>query len=282
MAPVADVRRALARNTGNPDAAPCREPPDDKTARGHDMSTATASRTAPTTAAPAQRLDLYVGIHKALRHFMTDTLHRVGRMDANDADDLRRTLGQFEELMDLCEQHVHHENDFVHAAIEARQPRGAARTADDHVEHFAHIAALRAEARSMAQSESSARPALALRLYRHLALFVADNFQHMNVEETQNNATLWANYRDDELMALHHRIVSSLPPEENLQVMRWMIPASTPAERAQVLGGMRAGAPAEAFAAVIDAVRPHLDDRAWDQLARALGIPQQPGLCHFG
>lgn len=232
--------------------------------------------------ATAPRLDLYAGIHKALRHFMTDTLHRVGRMDPNDADDRRRTLAQFDELMDLCEQHVHHENDFVHAAIEARQPRGAARTADDHVEHIAHIAALREEARSMAQAESSARPALALRLYRHLALFVADNFQHMNVEETQNNAALWANYRDDELMALHHRIVSSLPPQENLMVMRWMMPAITPAERAQALGGMRAGAPAEAFAAVIDTVRPHLDDHAWDRLARALGIPQQPGLCHFG
>lgn len=198
------------------------------------MTTATASRPAPTAAASAPRLDLYAGIHKALRHFMIDTLHRVGRMDPNNADDLRRTLGQFEELMELCVQHVHHENDFVHAAIEARMPRGAARTADDHVEHIAHIAAL------------------------------------------------WAHYRDDELMALHHRIVSSLPPQENLLVMRWMIPAITPAERAQTLGGMRAGAPAEAFAAVLDAVRPHLDDRAWDRLARALGVPQQPGLCHFG
>ena len=246
------------------------------------MTTATASRPAAQGASSANRVDMYVGIHKALRHFMTDTLHRVGRMDANDSDDLRRTLGQFEELMEFCVQHVHHENDFVHAAIEARQPRGAARTADDHVEHIAHIAALRVEARALAQAEPAARPALALRLYRHLALFVADNFQHMNIEETQNNAALWAHYRDDELMALHHRIVSSLPPQENLLVMRWMIPAITPAERAQTLGGMRAGAPAEAFAAVLDAVRPHLDDKAWDRLSRALGVPQQPGLCHFG
>lgn len=240
------------------------------------MPTATATR--PDSATTAQRLDLYAGIHKALRHFMTDTLHRVGRMDANDAADLRRTLGQFEDLMAQCLQHLHHENDFVHAAIEARQPRGAARTADDHVEHIAHIEALRAEARALAQAAPADRPALALRLYRHLALFVADNFQHMNVEETQNNATLWANYRDDELMALHQRILASLPPAETLQVMRWMVPASNPAERTQVLGGMQAAAPAEAFAAVLDAVRPHLDERAWNRLARALGVAQQPGL----
>ena len=224
---------------------------------------------------------MYVGIHKALRHFMTDTLHRVGRMDPNDAADLARTLGQFEDLMALCVNHIHHENDFVHAAIEARQSGGAARTAGDHVEHFEHIDALRGDARALAQASESGRPALALRLYRHLALFVADNFQHMNVEETQNNAALWANYSDAELMDLHHRILASLPPSETMEVMRWMIPASSPAERAQVLGDMKAGAPAQAFQAVLDIVRPQLDDRAWDKLARALGVPQVPGLVNL-
>jgi hypothetical protein len=209
---------------------------------------------------------------------MTDTLHRVGRMETDDSADFARTLGQFESLMAMCMNHLHHENDFVHAAIEARQPRGSARTADDHVEHVAHIEALRAEARGLALAAPAQRAALALRLYRHLALFVADNFQHMNVEETQNNAALWANYSDAELLALHHRILASLPPSETMEVMRWMIPASTPAERAQVLGGMKAAAPAPAFAAVLDLVRPLLDDVACDKLARALGVPQQPGL----
>jgi hypothetical protein len=241
------------------------------------MNPATASR--PTTAPVATgRLDLYVAIHKALRHFMTDTLHRVGRMDANDRADLAGTLGQFEDLMVLCVNHIRHENDFVHAAIEARQPRGASRTADDHVEHFEHIDALRAEARALAQVGAADRASMAQRLYRHLALFVADNFQHMNVEETVNNATLWAHYSDAELMDLHHRILASLPPAENLEVARWMIPAVSAAERAQILGGMKAGAPAAAFQAVLDAVRPHLDDNAWNQLARAIGVAQQPGL----
>lgn len=240
------------------------------------MTTATAAR--PAATASAQRLDLYAGIHKAMRHFMTDTLHRVGRMDPTDAADLARTLGQFEDLMGACLDHLHHENDFVHTAIEARAPRGAARTADDHVEHIAHVEALRAEARALAQAEPSERAPLALRLYRHLALFVADNFQHMNVEETQNNAALWAHYSDAELMEVHQRILASLRPEETLQVMRWMVPALCPAERAQTLGGMKAGAPAAAFAAVLDVVRPHLDETAWDKLTRALGLPQQPGL----
>ena len=42
----------------------------------------------PQAALAAPRLDLYQGIHKAMRAFMADTLLAVGRMDADDALEL--------------------------------------------------------------------------------------------------------------------------------------------------------------------------------------------------
>ena len=45
---------------------------------------------------------------------------------------------------------------------------------------------------------SSLREVAALRLYRHLALFVADNLQHMHVEETENHATLIECYSEED------------------------------------------------------------------------------------
>lgn len=245
---------------------------------------ATARKTATQPAQPqaaAPRVDLYAGIHKALRHFMTDTLHRVGRLDVADADDMARTLGQLDALLEGCLHHLQHENAFMHPAMEARQPRGASRTAGDHVEHEACIAELQAESDALRAAADAQRAALALRLYRHLALFVAENFQHMHHEETHNNAVMWAHYSDAEIVALHHRLVASIPPQENLQVARWMIPALSPAERAMVFLDMKANAPAPAFAAMLDFVRPHLDDTAWNKLARALGVPQAPGLVDY-
>jgi hypothetical protein len=246
------------------------------------MNTTTATAPArPTAAAAAPRVDLYAPIHKALRHFMTDTLHRVGRVDVFDAEDMAATLGQLEALLDQCLRHIHHENEFVHTAMEARQPRGASRTADDHLEHFESIDALRADATALRAAPEGERMTLALRLYRHLALFVAENFQHMHFEETHNNSVLWAHYSDAELIDLHHRLVATLPPAENLQVARWMVPALSPAERAMVLGDMKAGAPQAAFQAALETIRPHLDDTAWNKLARAIGVPQQPGLVDY-
>jgi len=229
------------------------------------------------SASEAGRMDLYVSIHKALRHFMTDTLTRVGRIDVADRADRDEALGQLEALLGLCLDHLRHENEFVHTAIEARQPAGSQRIADEHVEHAGSIAALRGEAAALRAASGADAVRLALRLYRHLALFVAENFQHMHFEETVHNALLWGHYSDAELAALHGRLMASIPPQEHLLVARWMLPASTPAERALVAGAAKAEMPPEALLGVMSVVRPHLDDAGWAKLAAAIGIDPSLG-----
>lgn len=232
------------------------------------------------TIAP-ERFNMYTAIHKALRHFMTDTLIRVGRLDVHDADDMAATLGQVDTLLTLCTGHIEHENDFVHAAIEARLPAGSARTASDHLEHFESIAALGDEAAALAAASDDARAVLALRLYRHLALFIAENFQHMHIEETVNAATLWAHYSDAELHDIHQRLLATLAPQEHLLVARWMVPASSPAERAGLFGALKTQTPPEAFLGMLMHVQPHLDAAGWTKLTRSVGVPQVPGLVHM-
>jgi iron-sulfur cluster repair protein YtfE (RIC family) len=233
------------------------------------------------TVAAAQRYDLYQTIHKGLRDFMGDTLSRVGRVDVTDNDDLARTLGQLEALLNFCASHLQHENEFIHTAIRERQPAAASRTAEDHVEHLQSIEALRTEARAVYAAPDEQRMALALRLYRHLALFVAENLQHMHIEETANNAALWNHYTDAELMAIHQRLLASVSPQDKLEVMRWMVPAINPAQRAALLGGLKAQAPAAMLDAVVNVVRPHLEIRDWSKLARAIGLPDQAGLANL-
>jgi len=229
------------------------------------------------TGSPAARIDLYVSIHKALRSFMTDTLSRIGRIDVLDRADRDAALAQLDELLGLCLAHLRHENDFVHTAIEARQPAGSQRIAAEHDEHLATIGALQAEADALRTAIGADAERLALRLYRHLALFVAENFQHMHVEETAHNALLWQHYSDAELGALHGRLLAAIAPEEHLLVARWMVPASTPAERAAIVGAAKAQMPPEALLGVMRMVRPHIDDAGWAKLAAAIGIDARLG-----
>ena len=224
------------------------------------------------------RVDIYVHIHKALRALMTDTLQAVGRLDTEDEQEFEQVCQRVLRLAEACENHLTHENESVHTAMEAREPGTSMRIAGEHLEHGVAIEQLRQAVAQMRSCHGTARAQAALALYRQLALFVGHNFEHMHVEETAHNGVLWARYTDEELLALNGRIVASLPPEESMFWMRWMIPALTPSERLQVLGGMKAQAPAEAFAAVLDLVRPQLDLHAWAKLTGGLGMAPQPGL----
>ena len=229
-------------------------------------------------AAQAPRMDMYAGIHKALRALMADTLLAVGRMDCGDQLELAQTTQRVVELLDFCYSHLTHENEFVHAAMEARAPGASAAAAHEHAEHEQSIAALREAVEALRASPAEHRPGRAADLYRALALFIAGNFQHMHVEETAHNAVLWARYTDAELIEIHDALVASIPPEEMMFVLRWMVPYMNPAERAGMLGDMKAHAPAPAFAAALGIVRPHLSAREWEKLARSLALPVESGL----
>jgi hypothetical protein len=220
----------------------------------------------------ADRRDLYAPIHKALRLAMGETLARLGRMDAADPADRDEALGGLSALLSLCAAHLQHENAFVHPAIDARQPGGSTRIAEEHEEHLASIAALREEAASLATATRADADRLGQRLYRHLALFIAENLQHMHIEETLHNALLWELYSDDELDALHGRLMASIGPEEHLHTARWILPACTPAERAAMIAGARAQMPPEALLGVLATVRPHMDAAGWTRLAVAAGV----------
>jgi len=229
-------------------------------------------------AAHAPRVDLYAGIHKALRALMADTLLAVGRMDTGDELELVQTTQRVVELLDFCRSHLAHENEHVHTAMEARAPGASAAIAHEHEEHERHIAELGGLAIALRTTPHPDRAGAAQALYRSLALFIADNFHHMHVEETAHNAVLWARYTDAELIAIHGALVASIPPDEMMFTLRWLVPFMNPAERLDLLSGMQANAPAPAFQAALDTVRPYLTTAEWAKLARGLGLAIVPGL----
>lgn len=224
------------------------------------------------------RHDMYVGIHKALRAWMTDTLAALGRMDADDAVEVAETLARVRGLLLQCRSHLAHENTFIHTAMEVRCPGSSQRIAGEHVGHVQSIEAIEVAVKAVERSPAGARSAAALQLYRQLTLFVADNFQHMHVEETQNNRVLWDAYSDEELAQIHGALVASIPPEEMQLTLRWLIPFLSHGERVGLLAGAKQGMPEEAFQGVLAIARAHLSPRDWAKLTKALGLGTESGL----
>ncbi len=227
-----------------------------------------AADVTPTTA----RLNIYADIHRAMRAMLCETLVQVGRTDAFDADETTATLAAVRALLDHCRGHLDKEDRYVHPALEACEPGTSARIAAEHDAHLQAIDDLDEDVAVVEAAADAARDAALFRLYQRLSLFTAENLAHMMVEETAHNATLWAHYRDDELLALNDRIVASIAPPEMMDILRWMTPSTTPAARAALLGGLRTSMPPPMFDGVLEFAKSHLDAFDAAKLDRDLAL----------
>lgn len=224
-------------------------------------------------AGASPRFDIYAGIHKGLRLMLSDALARAGRVDPASPSQRRELAETVEQLADLCESHLSHENAFIHPAIERVQAAGSRRIAAEHVDHQQDIAALREHARQLRDVPADQRDAACRSLYQALALFMAHNMAHMHIEETEHNALLWAHYSDAEIIAIQGQLVAHLEPAEKMAALRWMLPGMAPTERRMLLAGLRADAPPQAFEAILALARQVLAPEDWLALAQGLETP---------
>ena len=221
----------------------------------------------------APRYDMYMAIHKALRAFMNDTLDVLGCMDVDDAGEIAAALAQLRELLHICDKHLQKENQFVHPAMEQRQPGSTAQIANEHIEHERDIEQLHRAIENFETSCEALRRERALNLYREIALFVAHNFEHMQREEVEHNAVLWSVYSDVELIEIENTLKASIPPQEMAIIARWMLCANDHAFRVAMLSGVRAHAPREVFEMLLGLAHAHLSARDWQKLAKTLELP---------
>lgn len=215
----------------------------------------------------ARRWDIYGPVHKGLRLAHGAMAARLGSADFSA--DVRPLLADLRAHLDIGAQHLAHEELHIHTALAARAPDAVAALDDQHEHHRARFAALDAAIKRLEHGDAADRPGLGRVLYLEFSAFVAEDLLHMLHEETVIWPLLCAQFDDDELMAMEQAIIASLSPQETIDTMRIMLPAMNPAERAGLLTGMKAGAPPEAYAAVIDlAARPTLPRADFAELER--------------
>lgn len=204
------------------------------------------------------RIDLYRFAHRGLRAAMARALLDVGTATTTP-DALAVVADTVEELALLCRKHLEHENAFLHRAMEQRTPGSSRNTADDHIGHERAIERLNVMVRLLRARPANAEARQLLdQLYRMLALFMADNFEHMDLEERHNMRVLQAAYTDTELQQIEHELVSSIAPDVMLKFMRWMLPAMNAEERLEFLEQTALAAPPVVVLAVIEVATPHL------------------------
>jgi hypothetical protein len=217
--------------------------------------------------------DLYKDIHKALRAELFGLTVAAGSTDPSD-DATRHGLAErVAGAVRLLVDHAEHEDEHVQGSIERVLPRLAHRIADDHVALDARMLELGslANAAADARSGETARRRLHV-VYLELASFTSAYLAHQDIEERVVMPALCQAMPVNDLLAIHHAIVSSIPPAAMADGLALMLPAMNVEDRVELLGGMQQGAPPEVFAGVVGLAQSVLPAADHAALASRLGL----------
>jgi hypothetical protein len=216
--------------------------------------------------------DLYRDVHKGIRGLMFSIVTRAGHTDPSDRLARLDLSERVDGMVDFLVSHAEHEDVHVQPSIEAHLPELAARIDVEHASLEAHLETLRSIAFDVRDRDAVHARSLTHHLYLEVATFTSAYLLHQELEERVVMPALEKAVGFESLLAMHQAIVTSLTPEETAQAMTIMLPAMNLDDRAELLGGMRAGAPAEAFAAIWGLTQSLLAPADFEALARRLAL----------
>lgn len=218
-----------------------------------------------------RRADPYASAHKALRHALMGQLQWLGALDAQDEAQVATVLRELRNLLDRLATHQRLETDFLHPALDARQPGLVGGANQDHLDDLTRAAALRALAdQAAAEADAAARAALLGRLYREFAPFAAQQLRHMAHEEDMLAPMFLALFDEAQLQALMQRALATVPRWERLAMLLMMADALNPDELAGALLALRGGQPPEAWMGLVMAAQGRAGTARWPAVQQRL------------
>jgi hypothetical protein len=217
-------------------------------------------------------VDLYRDIHKAIRAELFATTVDAGRVDPADRPGRQALAVRVNDLVDLLVTHAEHEDTAVQPALELHLPKLAERIESDHAGLETRMADLRELAAVDLDAAPVSQRTAAHHLYLELASFTGTYLEHQDLEERIVMPDLDAIIGVDAVGEIHAAIIGSIPPDVMANSLALMLPVMNIDDRAELLGGMRAGAPAEVFAGVWGLAGSVLDDTSYAALAARLDL----------
>jgi hypothetical protein len=223
--------------------------------------------------APIPQIDLYRDIHKGIRLELFGITLAAGQLDCSDRVVSVPFAERVDRLGTLLEQHAEHEDGWIQPLVEQHLPAAATRIATDHAAFDVRFADICEMAGALALAGGEPARSIGHEVYLELASFVSAYLSHQDLEERVVMPTLAQVMTPLEILQVHETIIGSIPPAEMADALALMIPAMNIDDRTELLGGMRAGAPAEVFAGVWGLVGSVLAPADVAAVAARLGIP---------
>ena len=194
--------------------------------------------------------DLYLDIHKGIRRDLFALTERAGNVDPSFRSGRVDLAEHLDRTVDLLVQHAHHEDTYAQPSIEKFLPDLAAEIETDHERIEGRMVRLQEMAYDAINAMPSAQRFSVHRLYIELASFTSEYLAHQDLEERLVMPALEKAVGVEVVMGIHGAIVGSIPPDDMAKALALMLPALNIDDRTELLGGIRANAPAPVFEGV--------------------------------
>lgn len=214
--------------------------------------------------------DLYRDIHKAIRAELFAITEAAGSVGPNDAAGLAALAGHVGDVSEMLEMHAHHEDTAIGEILPDVLPGVSERIEADHLvlEHrFAEAVEL---VRANAAGEGDR--ASAHQAYLTLASFTSVYLAHQELEELVVMPALERAIGVPGVIEIHGKIIGSIPPAEFAKSLPLMLRSMNVDDRTDMLGGIRATAPAEVFEGAWALASSALPPRDLEEVAGRLGL----------
>jgi hypothetical protein len=165
----------------------------------------------PTQRAP--RFDAFTPIHKGLRRLMFEAGVELARTDFADAAATETTERAVATCLRLLREHADLEDRHFLPLVERVAPELGASIAAEHPQLERAAIAVDTLWPRLAPLDGPARVELGEELVRRFNALVAEQLRHLDREERQVNAALWAALPDAEIAACSGAVVRELGPE---------------------------------------------------------------------
>lgn len=217
-------------------------------------------------------VDLYRDIHKGIRAELFAVTSTAASIDPSDRCDRAALADHVTAVAAVLESHAEHEDAAIDPVLERHLPDLASTINSDHERLERMFSSITDLAVTVVESDIGDQRRLMQLLHLDLARFTSSYLEHIDLEERTVMQRLPQLMSVEEIAAIHATIISSIPPDEMARSLAFMLPAMNIDDRAELLGGVRAAAPPEAFDATMGLARSVLRPADFQFLAERMEV----------
>ncbi len=200
-------------------------------------------------------VDLYRDVHKGIRAELFALTATAGNLAPADSADRAALAEHVRSVARMLASHAEHEDRVIDPVLREHLPALAEEITADHERIEARIDTIVALAAASAMAPVADHRRLSHLVYLELAEFTSEYLAHQDLEERVVMPALEDAIGPEGTLDLHVAIVSNIPPDEMARFLAFMLPAMNVEDRTELLGGIQATAPREAFDGIVDLAR---------------------------